>query len=119
MGINTSITKENSTMATPRKFLFLITRAPRSEEHTSELQSPCNLVCRLRLAKIYREVPSSAGMGPLETSELFKQQLRSSSQLNRNLEVQKPSIALLYYFFFLHRAPPNSYTFPPPPPHQA
>src|SRR2546426_6551515 len=22
-------------------------RAPRSEEHTSELQSPCNLVCRL------------------------------------------------------------------------
>src|SRR5688500_19922911 len=22
---------------------------PRSEEHTSELQSPCNLVCRLRL----------------------------------------------------------------------
>src|SRR5688500_4491188 len=25
--------------------------APRSEEHTSELQSPCNLVCRLLLAK--------------------------------------------------------------------
>src|SRR5256885_12574186 len=24
-------------------------RAPRSEEHTSELQSPCNLVCRLLL----------------------------------------------------------------------
>src|SRR2546426_2841892 len=27
------------------------TRAPRSEEHTSELQSPCNLVCRLLLEK--------------------------------------------------------------------
>src|SRR2546426_8477973 len=26
-------------------------RAPRSEEHTSELQSPCNLVCRLLLEK--------------------------------------------------------------------
>src|SRR5256885_9160548 len=26
-------------------------RAARSEEHTSELQSPCNLVCRLLLAK--------------------------------------------------------------------
>src|SRR2546426_8230026 len=26
-------------------------RAFRSEEHTSELQSPCNLVCRLLLAK--------------------------------------------------------------------
>src|SRR2546426_2620598 len=31
----------------------VITRvaAPRSEEHTSELQSPCNLVCRLLLEK--------------------------------------------------------------------
>src|SRR5688500_20077054 len=27
------------------------TRPPRSEEHTSELQSPCNLVCRLLLEK--------------------------------------------------------------------
>src|SRR5256885_10661459 len=27
------------------------TGAPRSEEHTSELQSPCNLVCRLLLEK--------------------------------------------------------------------
>src|SRR5256885_5940075 len=26
-------------------------RWPRSEEHTSELQSPCNLVCRLLLEK--------------------------------------------------------------------
>src|SRR2546426_4070091 len=28
-----------------------ITTSPRSEEHTSELQSPCNLVCRLLLEK--------------------------------------------------------------------
>src|SRR5215467_16121345 len=27
------------------------TAPPRSEEHTSELQSPCNLVCRLLLEK--------------------------------------------------------------------
>src|SRR2546426_3787385 len=27
------------------------TASPRSEEHTSELQSPCNLVCRLLLEK--------------------------------------------------------------------
>src|SRR5688500_20039134 len=34
---------------------------PRSEEHTSELQSPCNLVCRLLLEKtnIYKEQISS------------------------------------------------------------
>src|SRR2546426_6458578 len=29
----------------------LSTRTRRSEEHTSELQSPCNLVCRLLLEK--------------------------------------------------------------------
>src|SRR3989454_7644099 len=30
---------------------FITTRPYRSEEHTSELQSPCNLVCRLLLEK--------------------------------------------------------------------
>src|SRR5256885_10941852 len=29
----------------------LLHERPRSEEHTSELQSPCNLVCRLLLEK--------------------------------------------------------------------
>src|SRR5256885_2860417 len=29
----------------------LVAQARRSEEHTSELQSPCNLVCRLLLEK--------------------------------------------------------------------
>src|SRR5256885_8595415 len=31
--------------------LLLVDEVPRSEEHTSELQSPCNLVCRLLLEK--------------------------------------------------------------------
>src|SRR5256885_2077437 len=31
--------------------LLLVLPARRSEEHTSELQSPCNLVCRLLLEK--------------------------------------------------------------------
>src|SRR5688500_19840336 len=30
-------------------WLVHLPQAPRSEEHTSELQSPCNLVCRLLL----------------------------------------------------------------------
>src|SRR5256885_5464087 len=30
----------------------------RSEEHTSELQSPCNLVCRLLLEKKKKQTPS-------------------------------------------------------------
>src|SRR5256885_7309029 len=33
------------------EFYFQDRRQPRSEEHTSELQSPCNLVCRLLLEK--------------------------------------------------------------------
>src|SRR5256885_6864999 len=39
---------------TPRRRGFAPTERagpPRSEEHTSELQSPCNLVCRLLLEK--------------------------------------------------------------------
>src|SRR5256885_6733483 len=35
-------------------------RARRSEEHTSELQSPCNLVCRLLLEKKKTDVPTSS-----------------------------------------------------------
>src|SRR2546426_8834066 len=33
--------------------------APRSEEHTSELQSPCNLVCRLLLEKKKRNTANT------------------------------------------------------------
>src|SRR5256885_12846314 len=33
----------------------------RSEEHTSELQSPCNLVCRLLLEKKKKNTDRSAG----------------------------------------------------------
>src|SRR5256885_3973031 len=36
-----------------------VSRKPRSEEHTSELQSPCNLVCRLLLEKKKRGVGST------------------------------------------------------------
>src|SRR2546426_1842422 len=36
---------------TAKDFMLDILRHPRSEEHTSELQSPCNLVCRLLLEK--------------------------------------------------------------------
>src|SRR5256885_5356561 len=39
----------------------------RSEEHTSELQSPCNLVCRLLLEKkkeATSSTPSQASIGP-------------------------------------------------------
>src|SRR5256885_12412097 len=35
-------------------------RTQRSEEHTSELQSPCNLVCRLLLEKKKKNIVTSA-----------------------------------------------------------
>src|SRR2546426_1876300 len=42
----------------------LLTLPERSEEHTSELQSPCNLVCRLLLEKkkkiIYKHRPDAS-----------------------------------------------------------
>src|SRR5256885_8609344 len=35
---------------------------PRSEEHTSELQSPCNLVCRLLLEKKKKSIQLAASL---------------------------------------------------------
>src|SRR5256885_9232411 len=49
-----------------------VPRGPRrrSEEHTSELQSPCNLVCRLLLEKKKRTTPWSTAplTGPSSTT---------------------------------------------------
>src|SRR2546426_5808569 len=36
--------------------LYDLTSTYRSEEHTSELQSPCNLVCRLLLEKKKKQI---------------------------------------------------------------
>src|SRR5256885_11164782 len=41
---------ERNVVGAPRE-IGLVGGGPRSEEHTSELQSPCNLVCRLLLEK--------------------------------------------------------------------
>src|SRR5256885_3353359 len=40
-------------------WLFVTVASIRSEEHTSELQSPCNLVCRLLLEKKKSELNRS------------------------------------------------------------
>src|SRR2546426_7440673 len=42
-----------------RRQRFERRQAERSEEHTSELQSPCNLVCRLLLEKKKIIIPST------------------------------------------------------------
>src|SRR5688500_19243097 len=43
--------EERLVLTEPRARLREIVRGVRSEEHTSELQSPCNIVCRLMLDK--------------------------------------------------------------------
>src|SRR2546426_882479 len=46
-------------------------RQDRSEEHTSELQSPCNLVCRLLLEKKKKKLPESSLRYAFVVSLLF------------------------------------------------
>src|SRR5256885_3318303 len=43
----------------------------RSEEHTSELQSPCNLVCRLLLEKKKKTIASDGGLLVLGASTMW------------------------------------------------
>src|SRR2546426_5408524 len=50
-GRSSSTPSTTSTSATPPAHWVTRTLEQRSEEHTSELQSPCNLVCRLLLEK--------------------------------------------------------------------
>src|SRR6202140_1773127 len=90
----------------------------RSEEHTSELQSPTNLVCRLLLEKnkylsggppepklLLREVKS----GKCPTLSAFVDPpLRSP--ISRSYT---PAVNLLVPFFFNDAAPPEIYAFPP------
>src|SRR5256885_5680093 len=45
--------------------------AARSEEHTSELQSPCNLVCRLLLEKKYRGIEATLVLAFTRTRVLY------------------------------------------------
>src|SRR5256885_12800888 len=48
----------------------LRSRARRSEEHTSELQSPCNLVCRLLLEKKKKKTSIINTTTVLSTSDM-------------------------------------------------
>src|SRR5256885_5290699 len=49
--LKTSVSKLEQFAACPFRFYVASGLRARSEEHTSELQSPCNLVCRLLLEK--------------------------------------------------------------------
>src|SRR5256885_11806662 len=58
--------------ANPHRLTMDVMRLDRSEEHTSELQSPCNLVCRLLLEK-KKDLPMFAIVSwpPRKTASFF------------------------------------------------
>src|ERR1022692_3883920 len=73
----------------------------RSEEHTSELQSPCNLVCRLLLEKKTKPHPHSPSNGLGQTCPALSD----------------PKCTLFgawrfFFFFLMIRRPPRSTLFP-------
>src|SRR6266571_94903 len=84
-------------------------RAGRSEEHTSELQSHVNLVCRLLLEKKKTQIDSCAKDG-LEFFSCFR------SDLLEHLAFMPDKYLLLriafhmHGFFFNDPAPPEIYT---------
>src|ERR1022692_3993642 len=103
----------------PRCAICPPVRPPRSEEHTSELQSPCNLVCRLLLEKkknthhhaLPRRCPGRivAQLGPT---------VRRSTGASAPCVGQsgdswfKIDVGLFFFFFLMIRQPPKSTLFP-------
>src|SRR5215467_6728094 len=79
----------------------------RSEEHTSELQSPCNLVCRLLLAKKKKKILPLRRIRSCIFLICFSFPLRFSFD-----DVQKTLCTSLNFFFLMIRRPPRSTLFP-------
>src|SRR6202521_5920268 len=85
----------------------------RSEEHTSELQSPQNLVCRLLLEKkktgatIGAPAAPGAGVGGRSGSTREAATRRRSSPARTPLVAERAPPPRLLSFFFNDRAPPE------------
>src|SRR6202040_4441039 len=85
----------------------------RSEEHTSELQSPVHLVCRLLLEKKKNNIkPKLPPKRTSKASRLFTRPPRADENLTmlKCHDVGWPHSAL--YFFLMTRHPPRSKLFP-------
>src|ERR1022692_734533 len=93
----------------------------RSEEHTSELQSPCNLVCRLLLEKKKNHHEISMG-APIGVARGLNPQTRTSPRCRTRRPARRRSpfaaplgiAAALLLFFLMIRRPPESTPFPYP-----
>src|SRR6266571_3241562 len=91
----------------------------RSEEHTSELQSHVNLVCRLLLEKKKRNLGITSKTINIKVIPLFSRTSRAKKRCTECLEVcctrpeNLPNYVLSFLFFFLMiRRPPRSTLFP-------
>src|ERR1039457_1940440 len=87
-------------------------RPYRSEEHTSELQSPCNLVCRLLLEKTQDLQNYSAALKIYMEIDDKKGSAQSVINLDlANIKLNKLKEAKDYFFKIIRR-PPRSRRFP-------
>src|ERR1022692_4796223 len=88
----------------------------RSEEHTSELQSPCNLVCRLLHEKKKKEptVPMiTPHLAPVEySSKWAPNRLRTECAVAGVLVKSFTFCDRAFFFFLMIRRPPRSTLFP-------
>src|ERR1039457_1732357 len=94
------------------------TRADRSEEHTSELQSPCNLVCRLLLEKKKKtQTPKHRQFShvqdtPRETAHCVSPRSWTSTCCVVSLCAYVAFFVFFFLFFLMIRRPPRSTLFP-------
>src|ERR1017187_3868078 len=93
----------------------------RSEEHTSELQSPMYLVCRLLLEKKICSEPRrpSLSVAVQRPASLQPPAPNAATRHFRSLQQRRPSVAVAVrttasLFFFIARPPRVSALFPPP-----
>src|ERR1022692_4022092 len=84
--------------------------ALRSEEHTSELQSPCNLVCRLLLEKKKKKQHADLRFVRVVVLPHPDKPFLQRPQYGRDCNYW--SAALFFFFFLMIRRPPRSTLFP-------
>src|SRR5256885_6369209 len=102
-GIPLSHTISSVVMSMCRAAIVMVLLPARSEEHTSELQSPCNLVCRLLLEKKKIELPNPHAINKQIHTPAIARPIRSSlcsptvRPVNRTHDLQLPQSITLYY----------------------
>src|ERR1039457_4023409 len=88
-------TRLNSSHLVISYAVFCLKNRSRSEEHTSELQSPCNLACRLLLAKRRPAPFASCRAVPSTNSMLEAHSLQRGSRRREPPTVYRGQVALV------------------------